>query len=337
MVEWQRLRIVVAGAALFCARDAAAQGAAQPGAPAAPQYAGPRDIAEQRFHAGNCAGAIDAFDAALRNDSMNPELRRDRGACHEKLGQPFPAIDDYRFYVVHRPDAADAEAIRAKITDLETQVGIVKQGQADVSSQTGAEVSTSIGGETDASASAGGKGGLATLETNQQLESQANSSPLRRGSGFILGLGIGGRDFTSSSFGAGELVGIDLRYSFLKVSTILLELSLSHVAGPNTPSSLGGPGIMGGYELRIPFNSRVSDALLLGATFRYESLSQSNGSVFSMLEPEGFVGYRHVFGYGFGLEAAADAGPAFSSINGVANSSTTQALIGGHFGVLLGF
>jgi hypothetical protein len=294
------------------------------------------EVAEQLMRAGDCAGALDAFDAALRT-TIDPELHRDRGLCHEKLGHPFPAIEDYRFYLTRRPEASDADAIRARVAALETQVGIVKPGEPDVSGQNGAEISTSIGGETDLSVATGGKGGLEAVEANEQLESQADSSPLRRGHGFIIGLAVGGRYFASSSLGAAEFAGFDVRYSFARTSTILVELSVGHVAGSGTPTALSGPGILGGYELRIPITARVSDALLLGATFRFESLSESNGYVFSLLEPEGRFGYRHVFGPSFGLEAVVDGGAAIASINGVANSTTTQALIGGHVAVLLGF
>lgn len=342
MVEWQRLRFAVAGAALFCAHDAAAQGRKPHGATSPPpkptmaQATSAGEVAEQHMRAGDCAGALDAFDAALRN-TIDPELHRDRGLCHEKLGHPFPAIEDYRFYLTRRPEAADADAIRGRVAALETQVGVVKPGEPDVSGQNGAEISTSIGGETDLSVATGGKGGLEAVEANEQLESQADSSPLRRGHGFIIGLAVGGRYFASSSLGAAELVGFDVRYSFARTSTILVELSVGHVAGSGTPTALSGPGILGGYELRIPITARVSDALLLGATFRFESLSESNGYVFSMLEPEGRFGYRHVFGPSFGIEAVVDGGAAIASINGVANSTTTQALIGGHVAVLVGF
>lgn len=344
MVEWQRFRFAVAGAAIFCAHDAAAQGrkkaqgaTSPPPQPTMAQPTSAGDAAEQRMRAGDCAGALDAFDAALRT-TIDPELHRDRGLCHEKLGHPFPAIEDYRFYLTRRPDAADADAIRGRVTALETQVGIVKAGEPEVSGQNGAEISTSIGGETDLSVATGGKGGgLEAIEANEQLESQADSSSLRRGHGFIIGLVVGGRYFASSSLGGAELGGLDLRYSFSRSSTILVELSVGHVNGSGTPAALSGPGVLGGYELRIPITARVSDALLLGATFRFESLSEANGYVFSVLEPEGRFGYRHVFGPSFGIEAVVDGGVAFASINGVADSNTTQALIGGHVAVLLGF
>jgi len=335
MVEGQRYGFAVA--ALLCARGAAAQThRAAPAEPSSAAATSPGDAAEQRMRSGDCAGALDAFDAALRT-SRAPQLYRDRGACHEKLGQPYPAIDDYRAYLTARPNAPDAEGIRARVAELEAQVGIVRRGEAGVSDRSGADVSTSIGGETDLGTPTGGTSALEALERSEQLESQADDSPLRRGHGFIIGLAIGGRYFASSSLGAAELAGIELRYSLSRVSTLLLEPSLTHVNGGGTVSALSGPGILGGYEARIPFNGRVSDALLLGATFRFESLSESNGYVFAVFEPEGRVGYRHVFGPALGLEAVLDGGAAFATISGVANSGTTQALVGGHVAVLLGF
>jgi Tetratricopeptide repeat len=350
MVAWQRFRFPVAVAVFLCvhAGDAAAQehqhhkkaekAEPLPAPPTTAQLSTAGDLAEQRMHAGDCAGALDAFDAALQN-SVDPQLHRDRGMCHEKLGQPFPAIDDYRLYLTQRPNAPDADAIRARVTALETQVGIVKPGEAGVSDQTGAAVTTSIGGETDLGepTSGGTTAGQESIEKNEQLESQADASSLRRGHGLILGLVVGGRYFTSSSLGGAELGGVDLRYSFSRVSTVLVELSIGHVNGGGTVNALSGPGIMGGYEARIALNSRVSDALLLGATFRYESLSESNGYVYALLEPEGRFGYRHVFGPALGVEAVVDGGVAFASETGIASSNTTQGLVGGHVGVLIGF
>jgi hypothetical protein len=335
MVEAQRYWLAVG--ALLCARDAAAQThRTAPAAPASTQRTSMGDIAEQRMRAGDCEGALDAFDAALQT-STAPQLHRDRGSCHDKLGHPYPAIEDYRAYLTERPNAPDADRIRARVVELESQVGIVRQGQAGVSDHNGADVSTSIGGETDLEAPTGGASSLEMLERNEQLESQADSSPLRRGRGFIIGLAVGGRDFSSSSFGAAELAGIELRYSLSHVSTLLLEPSVTHVNGGGTVTALSGPGIMGGYEARLAFNSRVSDALLVGATFRFESLSEANGYVYAVLEPEGRVGYRHVFGPALGLEAVVDGGVAFATITSLANASSTQAVLGGHVAVLLGF
>ncbi len=334
MAEWYPF--ACAFAVLLGAREASAQAtsnAGSVGAPGATLSAG--DAGVQRMRAGDCATAIEAFDAALRT-SLDPQLYRDRGKCHEKLGHPFPAIDDYRAYLTGRPNAPDADAIRERVSALEAQVGVVRRGQAGVSGKSGAAGSTSIGGETDLGEPTGGSGGLETLERDEQLEAQADASPLRRGHGLIIGLAAGGRYFTNGAFGGAELGGLDLRYSFSAVSTILLELSVTQVNAGGTATALSGPGVLAGYEARIPFNVRVSDAFLVGATFRYEDLSESGGTVFAVFEPEGRVGYRHVFGPSFGLEAVLDGGVAIASLTG-AGTTTTEGLIGSHVAVLLGF
>src|SRR5262249_19802363 len=65
-------------------------------------------VARQRARGGDCASALPSFDAAIRV-TIEPTLRRDRGLCHEKLNHPFPAIDDYRAYLIARPEAPDAD------------------------------------------------------------------------------------------------------------------------------------------------------------------------------------------------------------------------------------
>lgn len=90
-------------------RDAAGSAAAQAG----------RGLARR----GDCQAALAAFDEAVRAN-MDPTLRRDRGLCHEKLGNLFPAIDDLRVYLTAMPDAPDADAIRVRLLRLEEQAGV---------------------------------------------------------------------------------------------------------------------------------------------------------------------------------------------------------------------
>src|SRR5580704_16264109 len=75
-------------------------------------------LGRTRMRGGDCAGAIDAFDTVLRT-AVDPTVNRDRGLCHEKLGHPYPAIDDYRVYLTARPEALDAEGIRQRLVQLE--------------------------------------------------------------------------------------------------------------------------------------------------------------------------------------------------------------------------
>src|ERR1700704_4273507 len=69
---------------------------------------GMADVGRARVRDGDCEGALTAFEEALRT-SNDPTIHRDRGLCHEKLGHPYPAIDDYRVYLTHAPDALDAD------------------------------------------------------------------------------------------------------------------------------------------------------------------------------------------------------------------------------------
>ena len=76
------------------------------------------DAGRARMRTGDCKGALEAFDDALRV-TTDPTVVRDRGICNEKLGYPFPAMDDYRAYLTNEPDAADADDIRARLAKLE--------------------------------------------------------------------------------------------------------------------------------------------------------------------------------------------------------------------------
>src|SRR5580698_2701494 len=88
--------------------------------------------ARKRMAAGDFEGALTAFDAALRTDNADPTLYRDRGICHEKLGHPYPAIDDYRRYLTSASDAPDADSIRERLDLLQDKVrGRVRSSEAD--------------------------------------------------------------------------------------------------------------------------------------------------------------------------------------------------------------
>jgi hypothetical protein len=340
------------GAALLCSRGAVAAPPPPPPpaeAPSTPLVAPSRGglAAEQRMKSGDCAGALDEFDAALRT-STDPKLLRDRGACHEKLGHPYPAIDDYRAYLTARPNAADADAIRARLDALEQQVGEVKNapGEGGKRKSTGAdlEIEVSTAGEAEVASSAGSsstKTGLDALEKDEALSQQADASPLRKGTGLVLGVSVDPAVFGKSELGWSETAGVDLRYAFTRVSTVLVQFNFQHVNSTGTASSLGGAGVVGGYEARFALNPRVNDALLVGGLFGYEHLSQgATGLVYGVITPKARIGWRHVFGPSFGFEATLDGGLAFLHLTGdtgISGSDTTTALVGGHFAFVLGF
>src|SRR4051812_14980273 len=131
-----RKRLLVATTFLLGILSAGVAEAAPPAPPGPPpkqsssQFAMRREeaggadatVARQRARAGDCAGALPAFDTAI-GVTIEPTLRRDRGLCHEKLDHPFPAMDDYRAYLTARPDAPDAEQIRDRLAKLEESTG----------------------------------------------------------------------------------------------------------------------------------------------------------------------------------------------------------------------
>jgi hypothetical protein len=308
-------------------------------------------IAEQRAHAGDCAGALDAFDRALVN-ARDPDLQRDRGTCHEKLGHPYPAIDDYRAYLTARPNAADADAIRARLESLEQSVGIVK-GDPRSSGSTGAalDIEVTSAGEEHVSGSVGKSSGgrsLDAIENDEQLDLQADASPLRRGHGFVAGVVVDPENYGNSAFGWAVVAGIDLRYALAPVHTLLVEVNYEQVNSTGTSTALGGGGLRLGYEARIGLNPRLNDALLVGALAGYEHLSQgSTGFVYSSFEPMVRLGYRHTFGPMFGIEAALDGGAALLHLTGSLattkvssvqiSGDATTSILGGHVAAVIGF
>jgi hypothetical protein len=69
--------------------------------------------------AGQCDLAVPSLDQALALDPGNPELLRDRGACHDRLGHRQAAVADYRAYCAAAPTGVDVAAVRQRIAQLE--------------------------------------------------------------------------------------------------------------------------------------------------------------------------------------------------------------------------
>src|SRR4051812_613421 len=117
-VWWFSIASIAVSSVAFGEEGARAAGdLAPPPPPPAASAVAPRgagEAARVRAKRGDCAGALDAFDQAARA-TIDPVVRRDRGLCHEQLGHPYPAIDDYRYYLTQRPDAPDADDIRSRL------------------------------------------------------------------------------------------------------------------------------------------------------------------------------------------------------------------------------
>lgn len=319
------------------------------------------------------AGALEAFDAALRT-SVDVTVHRDRGICHEQLGHPFPAMDDFRLYLTAVPDASDSDDIRNRLNALEVANGQGGSGnaaaaanatQGEVAStntntanhedpfagQTGAITNDPGAGKANGPASTGGPARTSTFEQEEaQNDSwdQAESSPLRRGTGLTFGAyGRGYAGFVGSGLGiSGYGVGATIRGSLGEVSTLYGEIGYaSYTSGSSdntfttTNVSGGGFTIGFGYEARIRLDQFASNAIIIAGIASYERISTTFTSevaatAIDLFTPRGKLGYRHVFGPGLGLEIAAEVG---EPIKLEASQFPAAPYIGGSGAFLVGF
>lgn len=328
-------------------------------------------VARSRARAGDCAGALAGFDAAISR-TVEPSLRRDRGLCHEKLSHPFPAIDDYRAYLTARPDAPDSDQIRQRLAALEEQQGVggpssqsVKEkddpgggGEASASAGGGkAEASGSVSVGASGSSSSSSKGsskssraksdddgsssgkGFDYYATQEKNSDDADRSPLRYGEGFILGAFlhfpryfVG--DGASSDVGYG--VGATLRYALGGALTLTSEVGFAGVGTGGANSSANGPLLAAGAELKIPITRYASDQILLKGGLGYERYTVSGTRIASNVLLGRFaVGYRHVFGPSLALDFLIDGGPAYFIPE--VGDNQMRGYVGGSFAILVAF
>jgi hypothetical protein len=296
--------------------------------------------ARAKMTAGDCAAALDLFDEALRS-SMDPTLYRDRGTCHDRLGHPYPAIDDYRRYVVGAPDAADADAIRERLELLEAQVkGHAQASESDDSPfrGEGANGSASAGGMQAGVAASpeGGVGGPSRDKAGDEDEDELGGS-LRRGRGWSVAPFLAEHKwfFSGTSFGDNETwsecVGIQLRYAPNRTGAIFVELGYEHFNSTSDDIAVVyGLTTMVGYEFRFGLDPRYDNQLFLTPGVGYSHFqvapndpdlaSTSEGALTGRLR----FGYRRALGSSTAFEASLDGGAAeFFLFDGSNNSSGT--------------
>jgi hypothetical protein len=320
--------------------------------------------ARARARAGDCAGALPAFDAAVRV-TIEPTLRRDRGLCHEKLGDPFPAIDDYRAYLAARPDAPDADAIRERLLRLEDQVGVgsaaaeaVKDrdesnvnkaaGQVSVGIDGGKKSSASSSKRRARSATVGPKAGEQDRSydyyvAEERLADSSERSALRFGDGWIIGpyLSIP-RYFVGSEKGvvvnqASYAIGATIRYSFGPGLSFISELGFAGLASSGALAA-NGPLAFAGVEVRVPLDTYASNQLILGVGPGFERYTVSGSELgLNIFSGRGRAGYRHVFGPSIGLEFLLDGGPAYLTTTGVKSDGKVVGLVGGSYAFVIAF
>jgi len=294
--------------------------------------AGYATVARARMRNGDCAGAIEAFDEAVKH-SIDPTLQRDRGLCHDQLGHPYPAIDDYRVYLTAEPDAPDAHSIQARLDRLEQQTtGRSSSSEADDdTSVLKASGSVSVNGETTTATTGESTSNESTSatpvrrDTMDYIEHDNDEmrSPLRRGKGWSLAPFFAERKWfiTGTNFGDAqtwaEAVGLQFRYSFGHVATLFLEggytrfNSTAATAGLYTEQGLTSQL---GLELRFPFDPEYDNQLIvapgLGFEYLVETLNVAGGSSLDigMIMPRVRVGWRHMLAVSAALDLSLDAG-----------------------------
>mgnify|MGYP000980430830 CR=1 FL=1 len=316
--------------------------------------------ARARARAGDCAGALPLFDSAIRN-TIEPTLRRDRGLCHEKVGHVFPAIDDYRAYLQGRADAPDADQIRDRLAKLEEQAGVggssapaAKDDDSKSGGEAGASVSVGSGGASakagassyappkrDKQAVLGPKAGEADRSYDYYAAQEreldaADASALRYGTGPVLGAYVMIPRYAFGRGGTSEMgysIGGTLRYSTSPTITLMSEIGFAAYGKSGDATTVSGPLLFAGVELRLPISKMASDQIVLGGGGGYEHYTVAGSKAATNLLLGRFrLGFRHVFGPQFGFELFADGGPAYETEGG-----ETLGVIGGSFAFVVAF
>lgn len=315
-----------------------------------------------RARAGDCAGALVAFDEALRS-TVEPTLYRDRGLCHEKLDNRFPAIDDYRAYLVARPDAPDGDQIRERLQRLEgtepTERGTEDGAKPkDDSASASGAASLSLGSE-GASASASTKGSSSKRSNvigpsrdgdtrsyddyaaDERRADDAEHSPLREGTGWIFGAFVHVPRYFFAKGGTSDMaygLGATVRYSVSPSFTFLTEIGYAGQGESGRTTAAGGVLAFGGGELRIPITKYAGDQFVIGGGLGFERYTTSGTRIGANFWSARFRGgFRHVFGPSVAVELLADGGPVFVASDLDRVETSVGGVIGGSFAVTAAF
>jgi len=271
------------------------------------------ELGRARMKNGDCPGALDAFDAAL-TQSHDATLYRDRGLCHEKLGHPFPAIEDYRTYLTVAPDAADGDDIRDRLAKLEDETSGRPPRATD---DTSVPSATGAVAPTESSPTASNKLDYA------EPDEDALRTPLRSGKGwsiapFLSVRGwLAGNSLNGSSAVSAESVGAQVRYATSPHGAILIEAGyeLFNLTDADA-ATISGLSSQLGYETRLPLDLEYRNQFLVAPGLGYEhlavSLTGGQGQRFSMgaFVPRVRFGFRHLLTPGAAIDVSFDAGVA---------------------------
>ncbi len=326
--------------------------------------AGPAARARAKARANDCEGALPLFDEAIRI-TIEPTLRRDRGACHDKLGNAQAGVDDYRAYLYARPESADAKDVEERIQVLEGQLEAARKPEERGGSGASANASISINGErTEANAGSKsnegregreGRGATSYDDYSSQVKRRddAESSSLRMGSGGAFGFYAAVRGlFGTLNTDVGYSVGVSPRYAFNSWFGLVGELGFAGF-GARAREAIGGIAVWVAPEFRVRLDSYASNSLLFafGPGYeRYTGLDRANPAAFNSGHLRGRVGFRHVFGANIALDLTFDPGVVFLQFDGTPQTITIgnqtvsltppvdpRGLLGGNLAFVVGF
>jgi tetratricopeptide (TPR) repeat protein len=265
---------------------------------------------------GDCAGALDAFDEALRS-SVDATLYRDRGLCHEKLGHPYPAIQDYRAYLTSSPQSPDADAIGNRLRLLEDRVaGRRPSVEADDVPPPGLNAGAM---EEEKKPAAPASDASPPPDTGDDMQ----RSSLRDGTGWGFAAFFAGRKWirdaavptVSTSETWAECLGAQLRYATGSHGALLLEAGYQHFNSTSIdPEVISGFTSLMAFELRIALDRSYDNQFLVAPGLGYEHLVFSPSDVSLPSYSEGGLtgrvraGYRRMLGPAVALDVSLEGG-----------------------------
>jgi hypothetical protein len=292
--------------------------------------------ARARMRSGDCAGALDIFDAALET-LTDPTLHRDRGLCHDKLGHVYPAMEDYRIYLTESPDAIDAAGITERLQRLQEQASgqepaVVNEADDDV------PPGLRIGVEEDAAAAGGptktGKDDDKKKKTTKapartdkvdyvNAEEDVLHTSLRAGTGISLAplFAVHKWLFQGDTFGDSqtwsETLGVQVRDAFGPGGALVVEAGYEHFNSTSIdPSVRSGLTALVAYELRFELDPEYDNQLLLTPGLGYEHLefTYTDGTTpsqtFGAFVPRVRAGWRHMIQPSTAFDLSLDLGVA---------------------------
>jgi hypothetical protein len=257
---------------------------------------------------------------------------RDRGICNEKLGYPFPAMDDYRVYLTERPEAADADAIREKLARLEGNDSPADKSDSPDAPATGAsqgakDASSKSGTAADVSDEAPAEGEKRDKLAFDSRDDSVHTSPLRGGTGVALypffaehkWVGGSWMATTDGSFSDpatwSENVGLGFRYSVDPSGSLVVEAGYEAFNATEAGQvGLSGLTSLVAYEFRFKMDPAYNQQLFLAPGLGYEHLSVSSrdpslpSSQQGAIVPRLRFGYRRMIGQDTSFDVSLDGG-----------------------------